>query len=93
MKSTAPVIPRSTHMKDIVITLETFDAGVDVLVETSELFNEETCLAIDASLSDSRLMTFHRFESRLDRHSHMCEDERERWEDGFVSRFPKLRSQ
>lgn len=92
MKSAAPGFLLSTHMKDIV-TLETFDADADVLVKTPELFNEETCSAIDASLPDSRLMNFHRCESRLNRHSQMCENERECWEDGFVSRFPKLRSQ
>lgn len=82
----------STHMKDIVITLETFDAEDDVLVKASELFNEETCSGIDASLSHLKLTNFHRLELKLDGYSGMGEDDRKRWQDGFMSRFPKLRA-
>lgn len=82
----------STHMKDIVITLETFDAEDDVLVKASELFNEETCSGIDASLSHLKLTNFHRLELKLDGYSGIGEDDRKRWQDGFMSRFPKLRA-
>lgn len=79
-------------MKDIVITLETFDAEDDVLVKASELFNEETCSGIDASLSHLKLTNFHRLELKLDGYSGIGEDDRKRWQDGFMSRFPKLRA-